>query len=91
MNRLKIALLPAATALFIAGFVSPSAAGGLLAGVFVRPFSPKAAGDLDNANRQLKNSVPIYKQADETISSTVRNAPERVYEGVTKPDVFTGK
>jgi Domain of unknown function (DUF4157) len=51
--------------------VSTVRAGGFLADVFVRPFSPQAADALDGAHRQIKEAIPPYKAAEEGASHLV--------------------
>jgi hypothetical protein len=81
MNLKKTAL----PALIVAGAMTaatPIMARGLVADIFVRPFSPKLADRLDEENRKLKDANPLYKSIEEGASATVRNTirtlPDRV-------------
>lgn len=65
------------TAAFVIGaamtVATPSMAGGLLADIFVRPFSPKAADKADDWHRNVKDHNPAYKSLEEGASRTVRD------------------
>lgn len=63
-----------AAVLTFASITAPVQAGGFLADVFVKPFSPDAAKALDDANREIKKAVPLYGAAEEGVTNIVKEA-----------------